>query len=74
MKVTFKRFSQHARLPTKATPGSACCDVYSAKSVMLEPGVTKPIKTDFKQVRHDALSSFTLIAENVISRWRGNRF
>lgn len=47
MKVKFKRFSQHARLPTKATPGSACFDAYSARSVMVEPGVTKPFKTDF---------------------------
>ena len=27
----FKKFSSLARVPTKATTGSACCDVYSAR-------------------------------------------
>ena len=47
MKVKFKRFSSHARLPTKKTPGSACFEVYSSRSVTLEPGVRRPIETDF---------------------------
>ena len=46
MKVKFKRFSSHACVPTKSTPGSACSDVYSARNISLGPGVTKSIKLD----------------------------
>ena len=46
MKVKFKRFSSHACVPTKSTPGSACSDVYSARNISLGPGVTKNIKLD----------------------------
>ena len=46
MKVKFKKFSSHACLPTIATPGSACFDVYSLRCVTLEPGVTRSIETD----------------------------
>ena len=41
MKVKFKKFSSLARVSKKATPGSACYDVYSARDVQLGPGVTK---------------------------------
>ena len=41
MKVKFKKFSSLARVSKKATPGSACCDVYSARDVQLGPDVTK---------------------------------
>ena len=47
MKVKFKRFSSCARVPTKATTGFACFDVYSSRSATLEPGVTRSIETDF---------------------------
>ena len=30
MKIKFKNFSVHARIPEKATEGSACYDVFSA--------------------------------------------
>ena len=33
MGVKFKKLSPHARVPTRATSGSACFDVYSAESV-----------------------------------------
>ena len=32
--------------PEKATSSSSCFDVFSAVSVTLEPGVTRPIETD----------------------------
>ena len=37
---------QQIWVPTNATPGSACFDVYSAKSTELGPGVTKTVKLD----------------------------
>ena len=46
MKLKFKKFSSCARLPTLATPGSACFDVYSLRCVTLECGVTRSIETD----------------------------
>ena len=46
MKVKFKKFSSRACLPTLATPGSACFDVYSSRCVTLEPGVKRSIETD----------------------------
>ena len=46
MKVKFKKFSSFARLPTLATAGSACFDVYSSRCVTLEPGVTRSIEID----------------------------
>ena len=45
-KIWKKKFSSCARAPEKATPGSACFDVFSAKCVSLEPGATKPIERD----------------------------
>ena len=47
MKVKFKKFTSNARLLTRATPGSACFDVYSAENARIEPGVTRAIKLDF---------------------------
>ena len=46
MMVKFKKFSSRACVPKKATPGSACFDLFSASCVTLERGVTKPIETD----------------------------
>ena len=46
MKVKFKKFSSVARVPKKATNGSACYDIYSARDVRLAPGVTKTIALD----------------------------
>ena len=43
MNVKFKKFSSHASVPTKATPRSACFDVYSARNISLGPGVTKSV-------------------------------
>ena len=42
--VTFKKFSSLAYVPTKATPGSACFDIYSNRDVLLGPGVTKTVE------------------------------
>ena len=62
MKVKFKRFSSRAQVPRKATPGSACFDVFSS-SVTLEPSVTRKIETDFglkfpRKVRSKAFTLF----------------
>ena len=38
MKVKFRKFSSQAHVPEKATSGSTCFDVFSAKCVTLEPG------------------------------------
>ena len=46
MKVKFKMFSSLARVPTKSTPGSAWYNVYSARDVLLGPGVTQTIEID----------------------------
>lgn len=46
MREKFKRFSAFTLIPNKATDGSACYDIYSAKCETLEPGVTKSIETD----------------------------
>ena len=46
MKVKFKKFSVHARTPEKATEGSACYNIFSARSLNLLPGETKAIETD----------------------------
>ena len=46
MKVKFKHFSSHGRIPTKTTPGSACYDVYSSKDIRLRPGGTEKIELD----------------------------
>ena len=46
MKVKIKRFYPYARIPEKATIGSACFDLYSARFVLLEPNKKKKIETD----------------------------
>ena len=46
MKVKFKRFSSRARVPQKATIGSACYDLFAATCVTLEPGATRSVETD----------------------------
>ena len=46
MKIKFKKFSSLDRVPTKATPGSACFDIYSSAEVKLRPGETKQIPLD----------------------------
>ena len=46
MKMEFKKFSSAACVPKKATSGSACYNVYSARDVKLAPGVTKAISLD----------------------------
>ena len=43
MKVRFKKFSSLGRVPTKATPGSACYDVYSLRDITIRPGGTEKI-------------------------------
>ena len=50
MKVKFKKFSVLARAPTKATPGSACYDVYSPVDITIRPGGTekKPLDLGLK--------------------------
>ena len=46
MKGKFKRFSSLACVPTKSTPGSACYDVYTARDVLLGPGVPQTVELD----------------------------
>ena len=46
MKVKVKKTSPYACILQKATLGSACCDLYSERFVLLEPGKTKKIETD----------------------------
>ena len=46
MKVKSKKFSFHACVPTKATPGSACYDIYSARDTQLGSGITKTVDHD----------------------------
>ena len=46
MQVKFKKSSSLACVPTKATPGSACYDVYSVRYVQLVPSVTKIVDLD----------------------------
>ena len=50
MKVEFKKFSALGRVPTKATPGSACCDFYSPVDIKIRPGGTekKPLDLGLK--------------------------
>jgi dUTP pyrophosphatase len=37
MKLKIKKLSSNSKLPTKATSGSACYDVYSRKRILLSP-------------------------------------
>ena len=46
MKVKFKKFSSLGRVPTNATPGSACYDVYSMRDIKIRPGGTEKIALD----------------------------
>ena len=46
MKVKFRRLIPRARIPQKATIGSACYDLFGAKSVILEPNPTRSVETD----------------------------
>ena len=84
MKVKLKKYSSAARVPKKATCGSACYDVYSARDVKLAPGVTKtmPLDIGFKfskryVCRSYPRSSFSLLPTfigggMVDSDYRGN--
>ena len=46
MKIKFKQFTSHARIPQKATTGSACYHLFAARCVTLEPKATRSIETD----------------------------
>ena len=46
MKVKFKRFSSQAKISKKATIGSAFYDLFVAKSVVLDPNVSRLVETD----------------------------
>ena len=46
MKVKFKSLSSQAKIPQKAIIGSACDNLFAAKSVVLEPNATRLVKTD----------------------------
>ncbi len=45
--------TQHAKLPTRATDGSAGYDVYSATNVLIKPGDCSMIPLDFSITPHD---------------------
>ena len=46
MKVKFKRFSSCAHIPQKVTIGSACYNLFAAKTVLLEPNAMRLLETD----------------------------
>lgn len=46
MKVKFKKFGPLGRVPTKATPGSACYDVNSSIDITIRPGGTEKVPLD----------------------------
>ena len=46
MKVKFKRFRSKGHVPTKATPASACYDVYSSVGITIRPGGTERVPLD----------------------------
>ena len=46
MKVKFKRFSSCAHIPQKVTIGSACYNLFAAKTVLLEPNAMRSFETD----------------------------
>lgn len=46
MKISFKKFGRFGRVPSRATYGSACFDVYSSSEVILRTGETKQIPLD----------------------------
>lgn len=46
MQVKIKRFLSRSRISQKATIGSACYDLFAAKSVVLEPNTAISVKTD----------------------------
>ena len=48
MKVKIKKFSSAALVPKRATSGSSCYYVYSARDVKLAPGGTKTIPLDIR--------------------------
>ena len=47
-KVIFEKYLENARLPTKATEGSACFDVYSAEDAVVEFGKITIVDLGFK--------------------------
>ena len=46
MKVKLKRFTSCARIPQKATIGSACYNLFAARCVTLEPNATRSVETN----------------------------
>ena len=46
MKVKFKKFGPLGHVPTKATSGSACYDIYSSIDIKMRPGGTEKIPLD----------------------------
>ena len=45
MKVQYKRLHPNAKVPTKATPDSAACDLYSMENAYIPHGETVKIRT-----------------------------
>ena len=78
MKVNFNRFSSHASVPTRETPGSACFNVYSAESVPKTVGLDLGMKFAKKYVcriyPRSGLSLKSIFLEGgvVDSDYRGN--
>lgn len=46
MKAKFKRFSSCAHILQKVTIGSACYNLFTAKTVLLEPNAMRSLETD----------------------------
>ena len=84
MKVKFKKFSLLGCVPTKATPGYACYDVYSSRDVRIRPGAIEKIAIDIgfkfskkyvcRAYRRSSMSALpTFLGGGVIdSDYRGN--
>ena len=45
IQVKFKKLSEQATIPTYATNGSACFDLYAAENILIQPGETKLVGT-----------------------------
>lgn len=47
LKIFFKRLSKHAKIPTYAKNGDACCDLYTIEDYSIRPGETCLAGTGF---------------------------
>ena len=74
MKVKFKKFSALGCVPAKATPGSACYDVYSPVDITIRPGGTEKIPLDIglKFSKKQSLPKIKHVCSANFSWWRSH--